>query len=403
MKKRDFTAAFENDNHIDTGLSLDEAVHGAAPKLDTGRIVARPISIFEIYPDPTQPRRAIPSSARQGWDGSPAGIESVLIAWHSAVEEESQRRFDLDAYLDVRNGQDADEDDNEERRIGPVEAEFRKLVDLVAAIYRDGLTNPITVAHMSNQSASTYRLETGERRWLAYHLLHANFPHDDQWTKILARIVDNPNVWRQASENSARNDLNAIGKARQYALLMMALYSERGEVFKPFDRFEHERHFYSQALILDAVPYGRRDQLLSAMALKSPAELTRCRALLGLPDAVWTLADDLNAPQSVLLECASLPEKTALQIVSSWNDLENTRAERDKRNVGRSEKKDIVEDTLIPGKDRQRIKKFLNLISTVRRDEVKHLSPEIQQQYLEMAEYFESLANNIRRSVEKRG
>ena len=60
MKKRDFTSAFENGNNISTGLSLDDAVHGLAPKLDTGRIVARPISIFEIYPDPMQPRRAIP-------------------------------------------------------------------------------------------------------------------------------------------------------------------------------------------------------------------------------------------------------------------------------------------------------------------------------------------------------
>src|SRR5574341_1557175 len=115
MKKRDFTSAFEENHSIDTGISLDDAVHGLAPKLDTGRIVARPISIFEIYPDPTQPRRAIPSSVRQGWDGNPAELKDMLSTWLSTVSQERGEWFDLREHLLVEGDAAAD------RKIGPVE------------------------------------------------------------------------------------------------------------------------------------------------------------------------------------------------------------------------------------------------------------------------------------------
>ena len=320
MKKRDFTTAFENDNHIDTDLSLDEAVHGAAPKLDTGRIIAKPISIFEIYPDPTQPRRAIPSSVRQGWDGSPSGIESILIAWHSAVEEESQQRFDLDMYLDAQSGQDNEEDENHDRSIGPMEMAFRGLVDLAATIYRDGLTNPITIAQMSNQTAITYRLETGERRWLAYHLLRANFPHDEQWTKIHARVVDTSNVWRQAAENGARDNLNAIGKARQFALLLMDLWSndkESPQRFKPFDAFKNEREFYAQVAEMP-VPKGKSETLLGVMGAEHRNANMRYKNLLKLPDEVWQLADDRGWAEGRLRHLTTLSSREAIATAREW-------------------------------------------------------------------------------------
>lgn len=398
MKKRDFTSAFENDNTINTGVGLDDAIHGIAPKLDTGRIVARPISIFEIYPDPTQPRRAIPSSVRQGWDGDPRQVEHVLSAWLRAVEEESGQAYDLDKYLNPHSKtEEVDNDDRDDHAVGPMEATLQGLVDLAATIYRDGLTNPITVAPVEN----AYRLETGERRWLAYHLLHAKIP-DGKWEKIPARIMDVPNVWRQAAENNARDNLNAVGKARQYALLMMILYDERGETFQQYDSFKHERHFYAQALNIDAVPYGKRDQLLSAMALKSPAELTRCRTLLGLPDSVWTLADDWNLPQSVLLECAGVSEEEALQIVSSWNDSGNTTFVQDKKPTVQSKKREDVEEALFAAEDSRKIKKLLSHASKIRRDDIKHLAPEIQQQYLDMADCLERLAQDIRRALENK-
>ena len=183
--------------------------------------------------------------------------------------------------------------------------------DLAATIYRDGLTNPITVAQQGNQTAVQYQLETGERRWLAYHLLHANFPQDGQWTKIPARIVESPNLWRQAAENNARDNLNAIGKARQFALLLMDLLSrESGDAvtFKPFDAFRHEREFYAQ--VADGnryrIPRGKGQLLVSVIGLGNPDQLRDYRKLLSLPDEAWKIADDYHLTEYRLRELMSI-------------------------------------------------------------------------------------------------
>ena len=81
-----------------------------------------------------------------------------------------------------------------------------ELADLAISIRKTGLTNPITVRQ--NGSCVSAR-KPGERRWLAYHLLNLYFP-DEDWKRIPAHLVDEVSVWRQASENNARSDLNAI-------------------------------------------------------------------------------------------------------------------------------------------------------------------------------------------------
>jgi hypothetical protein len=316
MKKRDFTTAFDNDNSISAGLSLDDAVHGLAPKLDTGRIVAKPISIFEIYPDPMQPRRAIPSAVREGWDGNPAGVERVLAAWHSAVENERGQTFDVDAYLDPNfSGEDDEAISEPDKPIGPLEAAFLALVNLAATIRRDGLTNPITVSSVND----FYRLETGERRWLAYHLLYAS-SKDDAWLKIPARVVDAPNLWRQAAENNARDNLNAIAKARQYALLLMDLLSKDEKSprrFRPFEAFKSEREFYAQVADI-AAPKGRNELILRVMGVEHRNATMRYKALLRLPDDVWQLADDRNWTEGRLRELPDLPTNDAIARARQW-------------------------------------------------------------------------------------
>lgn len=239
---------------------------------------------------------AIPSSVRQGWDGDPVGVERVLAAWHTAVEAESGRPFDLDAYLDPHSDGEGEEDEIPARLedIGPIEAAFQGLVNLAATIYRNGLTNPITVAAIEN----AYRLETGERRWLAYHLLYAN-SKNEKWAKIPARVVDASNVWRQAAENNARDNLNVIAKARQFAILLMDLLSRESEAsfqFQPFHTFENERAYYAQ--VADGrehpIPDGRMELFLSVMGLKNPVQLRQIRKALRLPDEIWRTADDEN-------------------------------------------------------------------------------------------------------------
>ncbi len=326
MKKRDFTSAFdENHSSIDTGISLDDAVHGIAPKLDTGRIVAKPISIFEIYPDPMQPRRAIPSSVRERWDGNPSGVKKVLSAWLSAVSEERGEWFDLREHLLAEGDSEAD------RRIGPIEKTILSVIDIAASVYRDGLTNPITVT----QHASGYRLETGERRWLAYHLLHAEF-EDEQWNRIPTRVIEAASIWRQAAENNARDNLNAIAKARQFALLLMDLLSNDAESpvhFRPFETFKNEHEFYAQ--VADGaryrIPKGKSEQLYSAMGFNNRNQVSDYRRLLTLPDKAWQIADDYNVTEfrlrTIMDEAKGRPDlivHLVHQAAAEYGDMSST-------------------------------------------------------------------------------
>jgi len=167
------------------------------------------------------------------------------------------------------------------------------LINLTNDIHQNKLTNPITVVKQGN----VYQLETGERRWLAYHLLYA-VVQDEQWAKIPAREVQESSVWRQASENSARTDLTAISRARQLAILLMDLYRSMGQSFIPFQDAvrsgKSDRAYYAQVADGEEfrIPHGKSSDLLTAMGLKHPVQLRQYRALLRVPDDVWIKADD---------------------------------------------------------------------------------------------------------------
>ncbi|MGQ9887293.1 MAG: ParB/RepB/Spo0J family partition protein [Aggregatilineales bacterium] len=280
----------------------DAAIFGQIADVDLLRQVAKPISIFEIYPDPTQPRRAVPSEVRAHWTGAPQTVAALFDAWVNAVQREKDAAFDLQAHLledYLPPGADGNDDDNIPRALRqrqPLETALLDIVALAVSIRKVGLTNPITVA----RDGGVYRLETGERRWLAFHLLHLNFPAED-WSRIPARVVDQVSVWRQASENNARANLNAISKARQFAILLMDLLQEqRGVQFTPFHEVlragRSEREYYAQVADGDQfrIPRGQGEKLLNAMGLKNPVQLRQYRALLKLPDEVWRYADDHN-------------------------------------------------------------------------------------------------------------
>ncbi len=280
----------------------DAAIFGQIADVDRQRQVAKPISIFDIYPDPSQPRRAVPSEVRARWPGSPQTVAALFAAWVDAVRREKRGDFDLAAHLlldYLPPGTDGNDDESvprELRQRPPLESALLDLVALAASIRKVGLTNPITVA----RDGSAYRLETGERRWLAFHLLHLHFA-DENWAQIPARQVEQISVWRQASENNARADLNAIGKARQFAILLMDLiHEQRGAQFTSFaDTLragQGERAYYAQVADGDQhrIPRGQGEKLLAAMGLKNPVQLRQYRALLKLPDDVWQYADDHN-------------------------------------------------------------------------------------------------------------
>jgi len=270
---------------------------------------AVPISIFDIFPDEQQPRRAIPNAVRERWERTDEPEEDMprlFEIWEAMVNESRPENapFNLMNYL----GQDvvaerAEEDTTYDPEMNPVELALVKVADIALSVRKYGLNNPITVAPLV---PSGYLIETGERRWLAFHLLHAKGLKtqqeriDDDFSAISARKVEAVSVWRQAAENGARADLNAIAKARQIAVLTMDLHSAINNTeFAPFEAFDHERHFYAQIFSDEESSFlrairGTQDHIIAAVGLKSGRQVSQYRKLLTLPDRAWELADDHN-------------------------------------------------------------------------------------------------------------
>src|SRR5689334_8405842 len=88
---------------------VDAEIYGAIEKVDVGRQVAEPISIMSIFPDPAQPRRAIPSNVRAGWNGSPALVGEMFSQWWGMVNVEAGVDVDLRAWV-MEESKAADEE-----------------------------------------------------------------------------------------------------------------------------------------------------------------------------------------------------------------------------------------------------------------------------------------------------
>lgn len=293
----------EEQHNLSVG-EADAALFGELAKRESTRHTIRPVSVFDIEPDVRQPRRAIPPQVRGQWSGQIRDMVSLFNIWIGYVNDERQAVgygvFDLGGYLSATEGDLEERDDP-----GPMENSLLNVVALAVSIRRDGLANPITVQRISG---TRYQIETGERRWLAFHLLNAYFEGErDRWETIPAIVVDQFNVWRQASENSARSDLNAIGRARQYALLMMDLL--KSERFDPYSSLikpgEADRAYYAQ-VVPYRVPKGKGDMLSNALGVAHRAAFARCRTLLNLPDEIWLIGDSHNLPEDKLLRLAKV-------------------------------------------------------------------------------------------------
>jgi hypothetical protein len=305
----------------------DAALFGELTRRESTRQTIRPTSIFNIFPDVKQPRRAVPSVVRVKWSGKPGDIADLFNAWLSHIDAERKAAgrppFDLDSVLwaeAVEAHGHAEDDFQHDEMAGPIERSFRRVVELAISIRRDGLANPITVCRVPNG----YQVETGERRWLAFHILFGYFNGDDgkpqereKWENIPAIVVDRFNVWRQASENAARADLNAIGRARQFSILLMDLLAEQGVIFKPFEDLvkpdQSDRPYYAQAAF-HRVPSGKSEQLTNGLGVSHRAAFSRCRTLLNLPDEIWMIGDSLDLSEDELLRLAKVePVEEAIE------------------------------------------------------------------------------------------
>jgi hypothetical protein len=302
-------------------VEVDSQIFGELAAVDSQVKRIEKINIFSVHPDPGQPRRAVPSRVRNAWNGRPEHVRDMLLVWWGAVQDERSRPFDLGAYLEHEPGERSGNDEENAPDLynpGPLETAFMTIVDLAASIRRDGLTNPITLDDRN-------LLETGERRWLAYHLLHFWFDGQEdrpdersEWERIPARRVDQISVWRQASENNVRADLNAIARARQWSILMMDLHGRQN--FKPIEAFESDRDFYAQ--VADhRVPYGKGEQLLNALGVTSRSAMARYRALLALPDEVWQAGDDLNLAEEMLYNLAQLARTDSRAAIDRYREI----------------------------------------------------------------------------------
>jgi hypothetical protein len=265
---------------------------GHAKQAEGQRQVARPISIFDITPDRTQPRRAIPEALRGDWNGQPAGVPGLLDRMLRWKLEDEKPDHVLDMFRRLVTGEASDD----ERRMHEMSTDEREsvmlatdaLVSLATEVYRDGLINPITVA----QDGEGYRLETGERRWLSFHLLHL-LTGDEKWAKIPARLVERVDRFRQAAENSQRADLNMVARARQWSLLMMDAWEQHGRSFAAYEDCASDRAYYAQVQELYP-PDNMGAAIMSACGVTSRAALSKYRDVLRLSDEQWQQADENN-------------------------------------------------------------------------------------------------------------
>ncbi len=250
------------------------------------------IALDLIYPDPQQPRREIPFALKL-----PSGCkpQEALKRWIRFVEG----RAGSFAWVPYFTGNlEFPEPWHED----PVAARLAKLMRLAKDIYEIRLTNEITVI----REVKGFMIETGERRWWATYLLHIAFPEDERWRQIEARMLESRSAQRQGSENSLRSNLNAIGTARQLALLLLDYYKslrrDERDDFKDRSDFDSDLAYYAQ--VADGreypIPTTRMENFLLATGLKNKVQLRFYRALLRLPESVWIDADDNDLSEGYL-------------------------------------------------------------------------------------------------------
>ena len=255
---------------------FDQQVYGPLAGIpDSGRIVAKPIDVFSVRPDIQQPRRILPMAVRGDWNGDPTGVPVVLGRWLAMVQHQIGGELPIKQVLlgqwenTVTDAQNND----------PVVGRFFDIAGLAITIVQSGQRNPIEYAEGV--------LIDGERRWWATHMLNAWAGKVDgrDFSKIIAAEKSKPDVWAQATQNGARTELNAIGKARQLALLIMAMYA--GDPGVKFDSFRAlvlpggcDRLFYAQ--VGDGTVYRiKRDmgqKVMAATGINTPEMLRRYRA-----------------------------------------------------------------------------------------------------------------------------
>ena len=259
-------------------------------------VILQKIPLDKINRDPVQPRRAVPDELFEQYPKlRHAPPDQILQVWINILGWDCKALID-----DIVLKRQTDHD--EEIVYPPTEARLVEIIQLAASIKRDGLTHPITVAG----DGTVYIVESGERRLLAFNLLHSLYPNEG-YESIPSNVKPDLDRWAQATENSARQNLNAIATTRQLAILSMDI-TRKQHPYQPITAFDTDRDFYAQALAISKLPNGSTELLVDTLSLQSRVMVSRYRSLLNLCPAAWNLADTHNIPEGKLRKIAKLPK-----------------------------------------------------------------------------------------------
>ena len=160
------------------------------------------IPLAQIHPDPAQPRRLLPSDLAEALAAG-ASPSDILTQLRSRAERDKWTR----------------------ERLGELDA-------LANSIAADGLLQPIRVIRDSDES---YRIEEGERRWWAHHLLvqQGKPEFQDIAVFVLERESQGSGLLRRrVAENVLRSGFTAIELARAMASRIQEILGAEPDIKK---------------------------------------------------------------------------------------------------------------------------------------------------------------------------
>lgn len=323
---------FEDTPADDNPENVMDALYGVTPT--TNKKLRIPyINIDHIYPDDTQPRTVLPAEIRPLWSGNPMDMPNLIQNWLESIYDSG---YDFDPVAIITGKAELGE------RLNTGDAlvdKFTSILLLASQIHDSGLLNPITVYQIAKD---IYEINHGERRWTAHHFL-AHFI-GETYHRIAAQVTEG-SAWElaktQAQEN-VREDLNAIGKAAQFAKLLMAARAETQD--PPYDSFQHsvvkhgsKRPYYAQVADGDKhrIPRGMGPEFEQALGI-STAQMRHYRNLLRLTgdfhvdNMLWELGADNDWAEGFMRDIGKELEVEVIQrildtvTIVTVSDMEST-------------------------------------------------------------------------------
>jgi hypothetical protein len=267
---------------------------------------AQPVAIDSIFPDPVQPRRAMPEDLRARWCTDASTVE-LFAEWEKIVKP----AFPVHDWTRYVEGA---KDENEmelsdllpDTVLPPPVQQWVDLIRLAGSIWRSGLQQPVIIY----PEKRGHRLLIGERRLLAFHFLKGLGYEGFAEIPAISRAAYDPLA--QAVENGARQNLNAIGIARQLAILLMAMHDLE---IVPSQMQQADQSWYARAIDL-RTPYGRSEDLIRALGLPNIRVFQLYKQLLELPEEVWYWADQYNWTEGKLRDMTSRAEGNRDQLIA---------------------------------------------------------------------------------------